>query len=66
MNVWGDSVGAGIVAHLSEMNGRKLKEQFFCCVNKNSQISNAKSENNNPTFFTETEEVGETKNETSF
>jgi hypothetical protein len=67
--VWGDSVGAGIVAHLSEMSLSDLKYHLLFCLkkkdNKNS-VSNLqtdeKSLSNNPAFYCES--VKEMQNET--
>ena len=38
VNVWGDSVGAGVVAHLSEMSGGDLKKHLLCwnCTRRKS------------------------------
>ncbi len=34
MNVWGDSVGCGVVAHLSELSPSAIKNQLLCCCGK--------------------------------
>lgn len=38
VNVWGDSVGAGVVAHLSEMSNQDLISHFFVCKSRVNNV----------------------------
>jgi hypothetical protein len=71
VNVWGDSVGCGVVAHLSEMTPSVIKNQLLCCCgkkNKRNHVTDASGvdASRQNEAYTEAEEESVSKAETNF